>query len=89
MTAIIVMQNWMYAVNAHARMYYGNSVRLNKTKIRWKGFVLFLIYYKFYYYSVWFLTLQLCGRCMLYNHFDAVMNHSLPDYVINVVGNNY
>ena len=26
----------------------------------------------------------LCGRCMLYNHID----HSLPDYVINVVGKN-
>ena len=40
-------------------------------------------------YSVWFLTLQLCGRCMLYNHFDAVVDHSLPDYVIKVVGDNY
>ena len=38
---------------------------------------------------VWFVTLQLCGRCMLYNHFDAVVEHYLPDYVINVVGNNY
>ena len=31
---------------------------------------------------------QLCGRCMLYNHIDAV-DHSLPDYVISVMGNNY
>ena len=69
----------------YARLYSGNSVRLNKTKIRWKGFVLFLIYLKFHYYSVWFLTLQLCGRCMLCNHVNAIGDHSLPDYVINVV----
>ena len=83
------MPHGMHALNVHARMYYGNSVRLNKTKIRWKAFVLFLIYRKFLYYSVWFLTLQLCGRCMLYIHFDAVVEHSLLDYVINVVANNY
>ena len=29
-----------------------------------------------------------CGRCMLYNHIDAI-DHSLPDYVISVLGNNY
>ena len=73
----------------YARMYSGNSVRLNKTKIRWKGIFLevcvFLIYLKFHYYSVWFLTLQLCGRCMLCNHVNAIGDHSLPDYVINVV----
>ena len=83
------MPHGMHVLNAHARMYYGNSVCLNKTKIRWKGFVLFLIYGKFHYYNVWFLTLQLCGRYMLYNHFDAVVEHSLPDYVIIVVGNKY
>ena len=27
------MPHGMHALNAHARMYYGNSVRLNKTKI--------------------------------------------------------
>ena len=31
---------------------------------------------------------QLCGRCMLYNHIDDI-DHSLPDYVISVLGNNY
>ena len=31
---------------------------------------------------------QLCGRCMLYNHIDAI-DRSLPDYVINVVGKKY
>ena len=30
----------MHALNAHARMYYGNNVRLNKTKLRWKGIFL-------------------------------------------------
>ena len=45
--------------------------------------MLYLIYRKFHYYSVWFLTLQLCGRFMSY-HFDAVVEHSLHDYVINV-----
>ena len=55
------MPHGMHVLNANARMYYENSVRLNKTKIRWKGFVLFLIYHKFHYYNVWFLTLQLLG----------------------------
>ena len=76
----------------YARMYSGNSVRSNKTIIRWKGifkFVLFLIYLKFHYYSVWFVTLQLCGRCMLCNHVNAIGDYSLPDYVINVVVDNY
>ena len=62
------MPHGMHALNAHARMYYGNNcVCLNKTKIRWKGFVLFLIYRKFHYYSVWFLTLQLyvAGVCYI------------------------
>ena len=44
------MPHGMHALNAHARMYYGNGVRLNKIKIRWKVFVLFLIYRKFHYY---------------------------------------
>ena len=30
---------------------------------------------------------QLCGRCMLHNHIDAI-DRLLPDYVINVVGKN-
>ena len=34
------MPHGMHALNAHARMYSGNSVRLNKTKIRWKGIFL-------------------------------------------------
>ena len=42
----------------YAKMYSENSARLNKTKIRWKGiiFVLILIYHKFHYDSVYFLT---------------------------------
>ena len=34
------MSHGMDALNAHARMYSGNSVRLNETKIRWKGIFL-------------------------------------------------
>ena len=71
------MPHEMHALNAHAKMYYRNSVRLNKTKISWKGCVLFI-------------TLQLYGRCTLYNHFDAaIVEHSLLDYVSYVVANNY
>ena len=52
--------------------------------------ILFLIDLKFHYYnSVWFLTLQLCGRCMSCNHVNAIGDHSLPGYVINVVVDNY
>ena len=48
----------------YARMYSGNSARLNKAKIRWKGIFFrclccFLIYRKFHYDSVYILTLTL------------------------------
>ena len=71
----------------YAKMYSGNSVRLNKTKIRWKG--IYLEVCVVFNLSQISLTLQLCGRCMLCNHANAIGDHSLPDYVINLVVDNY
>ena len=34
------MPHGMHALNAHARMYPGNSVRFNKANIKWKGIFL-------------------------------------------------
>ena len=56
--------------------------------------MLFLIYRKFHYESVYFftLTLLLCDHvqlCMLCSLFETIVNQASPDYVIYVVGEKF